>query len=174
VELGPPTRATPQELAFGFGQVTLDEQIPMGEQRGALRCEPLFRAGRLLGCGRARAPFASFGLLGCEALAGAGHSPEDGFVHLGHDRKRPDVMRDVPEHLCEGHGRERRAIGRDLDEGQVACRQGRVQTPQQPPDVLVGGIVVSDVIEDAFVAAIIDCGEQTKGAVIELIGGHIS
>jgi len=114
----------------------------MGEQRGALCFQPLFRAGRLLGRWRARAPSAQFGLLGCQGFACAGHGTYNGFAHLGHDMKRTDLMRDIPEHLCEGHGIERRAIGRDPDEGQVACRQGRVQTPQKHPDVLVGGIVV--------------------------------
>src|SRR5262249_20455576 len=88
--------------------------------------------------------------------------------------KRTDLVRDVPEHLCEGHGIERRAIGRDPDEGQVACRQGRVQTPQKHPDILVGGIVVEDVREDALVAAIIDGGEHTKGAIREFISSHIA
>ena len=111
--MGQPTADAPQGLPFGFIQVTLDEQIPRGEQRGALRGQPLFRAGRLLGCWRARAPFAQFGLLGCQGLAGAGHGTSDGFAHLGHDMKRTDVMRDLSEHLDEGRGRERRAISRD-------------------------------------------------------------
>jgi hypothetical protein len=37
----------------------------------------------------------------------------------------------------------------------------------------VGGIVIQDVVEEALVAAIIDGGEHTERAVIELIGGHI-
>jgi hypothetical protein len=37
----------------------------------------------------------------------------------------------------------------------------------------VGRIVVSDVIEEALVTAIIDRGEQTEGTVIEFIGGDI-
>jgi hypothetical protein len=48
--LGHPTADAPQDLPFGFVHVTLDEQVPRGEQRGALRFEPFFRAGRLLGC----------------------------------------------------------------------------------------------------------------------------
>jgi len=47
----------------------------MGEQRRALRGQPLFRAGCLLGRWRARAPSAQFGLLGCQAFAGAGDGP---------------------------------------------------------------------------------------------------
>ena len=38
----------------------------------------------------------------------------------------------------------------------------------------MGRIVIQHVIEEALVAAIIDCGEDAEGAVIELIGGHIS
>jgi hypothetical protein len=56
--------------------------------------------------------------------------------------KRTDLMRHIPEHLYEGHGIERRAIGGDAQEGQVARRQGRVQTPQKRPDVIMSGIMV--------------------------------
>ena len=35
------------------------------------------------------------------------------------------------------------------------------------------GVVVSDIIEEAFVTAIIDRGEHTEGTVIEFIGGDI-
>ena len=73
VELRQTTGDTPQELAFGFVQVPLNKQIPMGEQTSALRFQSLFCAGRLLGCWRARAPSAQLGSLGCEALAGAGY-----------------------------------------------------------------------------------------------------
>jgi hypothetical protein len=86
---------------------TTDEQIAMGEQRRALRCQPFFCAGGLLCRWRARASSTQFGLCGCQALTGAGYSPYDGFADLGHDMKRTDLMRDIPEHLCEGHGIER-------------------------------------------------------------------
>jgi hypothetical protein len=56
--------------------------------------------------------------------------------------KRTNLMRDVPEHLCEGHGIERRAISRDAQKRQVARLQGGLQAPQKGPDVIVGGIVV--------------------------------
>src|SRR5215510_11440681 len=87
--------------------------------------------------------------------------------------KHTDVVRDLSENLSEGQGIERRAIGRDAAKGQVACRQGRVQTPQKRPDVVVRGIVSQDVIEDTLVAAIIDCGKNAEGTIIEFIGGHI-
>src|SRR4029453_12736177 len=44
---------------------------------------------------------------------------------------------------------------------------------EKGPDIIVGGIVVQDVIEDALVAAIIDRGQNTEGTIIEFIGGHI-
>src|SRR6266567_2594657 len=87
--------------------------------------------------------------------------------------KQTDLVRDLSENLSEGQGRERRAIGRDAEKGQVACRQGRLESPEKRPNVLVVRIVVQDVREDPLVAAIIDGGEHTEGAVIELIGGHI-
>ena len=73
LSLGQPTADTPQELPFGCVQVTLDTQIPMGEQRSTLPGEPLFRTGCRL-CGlRARPASGQCGLRGCQALAGAGH-----------------------------------------------------------------------------------------------------
>ena len=83
-------------------------------------------------------------------------------------------MPHLPEHLLEGFRIERRAIGGDTAEGQTACHQGRVQTPQKGPDIIVGGIVVQDVIEDPLVAAIIDGGQNTEGTIIQFIGGHIA
>src|SRR5262249_8896461 len=88
--------------------------------------------------------------------------------------KRTDLMRDIPEHVHERRGIERRAIGRDTSEGQVACRQGRFESPEKRPDVVVGGIVIQDVIEETLVTAIIDRGENAEGAVIELIGGGLT
>ena len=75
--------------------------------------------------------------------------------------KRTDLMPHLPEHLPEGCRIERRAIGSDTAEGQVACRQNRFESPEKCPDVLVGGIMVSDVIQNALVTAIIDRREHT-------------
>jgi hypothetical protein len=93
----------------------------------------------------------------CQALAGAGHSSHHRFDHLGDDMKLADLMSHLPQNLPERFRIERRAIGRDAEKGQGACRQGRVQTPQKRPDVVVRGIVIQDVIEETLVAAIIDC-----------------
>jgi len=38
----------------------------------------------------------------------------------------------------------------------------------------LGRVVIQHLIEEALVAAIIDRGENAEGAVVELIGGHIS
>ena len=38
----------------------------------------------------------------------------------------------------------------------------------------MGGIVIQHIIEDALIAAIIDRGEHTEGAIIQFIGGHIA
>jgi hypothetical protein len=49
-----------------------------------------------------------------------------------------------------------------------------VQTPQKGPDIIVGGIVIQDVIEESLVAAIIDGGKNAEGTIIQFIGGHIA
>ena len=56
---------------------------------------------------------------------------------------------------------------------QGACRQGRFQPPKKRPDVIMSGIVIQHLIEEALVAAIIDGGEDAEGAIIELIGSHV-
>jgi len=101
-------------------QVTLDEQVPMLEQRGTLRCQPLFRAGGLLGCWCARAPFAQFGLFGCQGFAGAGYRAQHRFDDILDDMKLAQLMRHPTKDLGEGRGRERRAIGSDTPQRQVA------------------------------------------------------
>src|SRR5262245_46754933 len=88
--------------------------------------------------------------------------------------KRTDLMRDIPKHLREGGGIEGRAIGREAAEGQVTCRQGRFEPPEKGPDIIVGGIVIQDVIEDPLVAAIINGGKNAEGTIIEFIGSHIA
>ena len=83
------------------------------------------------------------------------------------------LMLHLPEHRPEGCRIERRAIGRDAQQRQVACCEGRLQPTEKRPDVVVGGIVIQDVIEEALVAAVIDGGEYAEGTVIEFIGSNI-
>src|SRR5262245_49889563 len=114
----------------------------MGEQRGALRGEPLFGAGCRLRGWRAWPAFGQFGLLGCQALAGASYRPYHRFHHLGDDMKLADLMPHLPEYLPEGFRIERCALGGDTAEGQVACRQGRFEPSEKRPDVLVVRIMI--------------------------------
>lgn len=127
-ELRQPLGDAPQRLACTFAQVMLDKQLAMGEQSGALLFQPLFLAGGVPCRFRARASFGQFGLFGREALACAGHGTSDGFDHLGHDMTRTNLMRHVSEDCSEGLGIQRRPIGRDAQQRQVAGRQGRFQS----------------------------------------------
>jgi hypothetical protein len=61
----------------------------------------------------------------------------------------------------------------DTPQRQVARFEGRLQSTQKRPAVVVSGIVLQDLIEDALIAAILDCREKTARAIIECIGGHI-
>src|SRR5262249_16873487 len=74
--------------------------------------------------------------------------------------------------LGEGGRIEGRTIGGNTSQRQVTRGQGRFQPTQKHPDVVVGGIVIQDVIEEPFVATIIDGGENAEGTIIEFIGGH--
>ena len=59
-------------------------------------------------------------------------------------------------------------------QGQVACRQGRFESPEKRTDVIVVRIMIQDLIEDPFVAAIIHCRQNAVGAIIHFIGGDIA
>ena len=173
-QLRQPPRDAPQRLAVALAQVMFDEQVPMREQFGALVCQAVFLAGSLLCRLCARTPPGQFGLLGRQALALTRHGTQHRLDDVLDDMKLADLMWHPTKDLGEGLGIERRAIGRDTQQRQVTCHQGRFQPPKKRPDIIVVGIVVSDCREDALVAAIIDSGEHTKGAVISFIGGHIT
>jgi hypothetical protein len=132
----------PQNLTFGFAHVTLDEQIPMGEQRSAVRFQPLFRAGSLLGHLCARTAPGQFGLLSRQALALAGHRFQHRFDDILDDMKLAQLMGHPAKDLGEGCGIEGRTIGGHAQQRQVTRCQGRFQPTQKGPDVIVGGIMV--------------------------------
>ena len=88
--------------------------------------------------------------------------------------KLAELMRHPAKDLSEGLGIEGRAIGRDAPQRQVPRGQGGFQAAQKGPDIVMGGGVVQDVIEEALVTAIIDRGENTAGTVIEFIDRHIA
>jgi len=101
------------------------------------------------------------GLLSPQALALAGHRFHHGFDDILDDVKLAQLMGRPAKDLGEGCGIEGRPIGGHAPQRQVTRGQGRVQPPQKGPDVLVGGIMVSDVIQNALVTAIIDRREHT-------------
>ena len=88
--------------------------------------------------------------------------------------KRTELRRDIPAHLPEGRGSARRASGRAPSEGQGACRQGRFESPEKPPEVIVVRLVIQDGGEEALVAALSDRGEPTEETSIHFIGGDIA
>jgi len=145
----------------------LDAQIPMREQTGAWRCQPLFGADRLLGRWRPRAPWAQFGLVGCQARAGTGPRPHPRVHPRGDEMKLADVRPSLPTHLPERLRSARRALGGDPAEGQAACHQGRFEPPETHPDVVVRGSVRQDRREATLLTALIDRREQAEGTLIE-------
>jgi len=169
---GPPTADAPQGLAFRGMQGTVDDQRPRGAPRGAWRFPSLVRAGRLLGHWRARAPCGPFGLLRRAPRPGAGPSPQPRFAPLGAPMHRPAWMRPPADALRPGLRRARGASRRDTPTRQGACRPGRGQTPQTRSEVVVGGIVVEDVSEEARGAAMIARREPTDRSVRALLSGH--
>ena len=83
------------------------------------------------------------------------------------------LMRHPTKDLGEGLGIAWRAIGCDAPQRQVTRLQRGFESPQKSAKVIVGGIVVSDVIAEAFVTAMINRRKHTAGTVIAFIGCHI-
>src|SRR5215510_9983007 len=87
--------------------------------------------------------------------------------------KLAELMGHPTKDLGEGGGREGRTISGHAQQRQVTRCQGCFQPTQKGADVIVGGIMVSDVIENTLVTAIIARREHTEGTVIECIGSDI-
>jgi hypothetical protein len=173
VDVGQPTGEAPPPLAFGCAHVTVDAQIPMSAQRRTLRVQPLFRAGSLLGPLCARTAPGSLGLLSRPALPLAGHRLQHRVDDILAAMKRAQLMGPPAQDRGAGWGRAGRTSGGHAQQRQVPRCQGRLPPTQKGPDVLVGGIMVSDVIADALVTALIDRGEHPEGTGLECIGSDI-
>jgi hypothetical protein len=90
-------------------------------------------------------------LLSRQALALAGYRLHHGFDDILDDMKLAQLMRHPAKDLGEGGRIEGRTIGGHAPQCQVTHCQGRLQPLQKGPDIIVGGIVIQDVIEDALV-----------------------
>src|SRR6266516_7616014 len=72
-----------------------------------------------------------------------------------------NLMRHRTKDRADRLGIERRTIRRYALEGQGPLRQSRLQTPQKGREIVMGGIVIEDGIENALVPPIVDGREHT-------------
>src|SRR5207244_12142002 len=85
-----------------------------------------------------------------------------------------NLMRHRTKDRRDRLGIERRTSRRYALEGQGPLLQSRFQTPQKGRDIVMGGIVIEDGIENALVPPIVDGREHTIGPLIELISRHVA
>jgi hypothetical protein len=83
---------------------------------------------------------------------------------------RTNRMRHVTKHGANRLRIEGRAIGGDALELQVAMRQRRLQSRQQGSEVIMGGIVIQDLIENPLGRSIVDHRPPTVEPLIKFIG----
>jgi len=80
-----------------------------------------------------------------------------------------ELRGDFPKDRADWLGRERRAIGRDALEVQVALLQGCCSTPKKRFDIPVIWLVLKDLIQHPFVLPIVHGREDTVRPLIGII-----
>jgi hypothetical protein len=144
--------------AFRSCQTTLDKQKPILEQVADFLLNRFVGARHAAGrfvC-RRRSPALQLGLGLGQAIALFGYRFQDPLGKLLNDMEGTQLMGHVTKDHADRFGIERRAVGRDPLEFQVALRQGSLQTPKKGFDIVMIGIVIEDLIENPFVLPIVD------------------
>ena len=81
---------------------------------------------------------------------------QDALGQFLEDMEGTNLMGNVTKDGAERRGIERRAIGGDALEAPVAIGQCRLQALEKGGDVVMGGIMIENLIEHPFVAALVD------------------
>ena len=74
-----------------------------------------------------------------------------------------DLMRHGTEDCGDRFGVQRRAVGRDPLDGQLACLEGLAEAAEEWLDVDLGRVAVQDVLGQPFEGAVIDDRQDTEG-----------
>jgi hypothetical protein len=77
-----------------------------------------------------------------------------------------DLVRDLAEDRGDRLGIQRRAVGGDPLEGQLAGLQGPPEVAEEGRDVRLSRVVVQDLVGDPLEGAVIDDREDAERAVI--------
>jgi hypothetical protein len=146
----------------------------MLEQVRDFLLQPFSLAGSSLVRSRRRsAPFGG-GLLGRQLLADLGHGTQDRLRQFLDDVEFTDLVRNSGKHQAQRLGIERRGIGRDTLQRQVALLQDGLEATQEGDDVLVLGIVIEHLIQDAFEGAIVNERQDAERAIVQFVDGDVA
>ena len=162
-----------QGLLLGGRPMMLDEQMAMVKQVGDLLFEAFLASGQSAVFPR-RPAAAKPGQRAFKLPADLGDGLQDGFREFRQDVELADLMFDRAEDLDDGCRIQRRAVGRDALEGQAAGGEGLVQTLEESPDVLFGGVVVEDLVDQASEAVVVDDRQDAVRPVVEFVGGNVA
>jgi hypothetical protein len=100
-----------------------------------------------------------------------GHRREDRLGQFPEDVESADLMGHIAEDGEDRLGIEVRAVGGDSADGQPSGLQGPLEPAEERLDIGLGGIVVEDLVGQAFEGAIVDDRQDAEGSVIQLVGG---
>jgi hypothetical protein len=105
-------------------------------------------------------------LLRGQVLADRSGGVEDSLVQLGQDVEATNLVLDRAEDLGNGLGIELRTVRGDPVEAQPAARQGRLEPPEERPDIPVSRVVVENLVAQTLEGAVVNDRQDAEGAVV--------
>jgi len=119
-------------------------------------------------------PPSQLGQAGGQGFAYLGHRPQNGLGQFRDGVKLADLVRDVAEYLGDGDRIEWGTIRGDASQGQLPGAEDGLETPEEPPNVIVGRIMIKNLIEDSLERVVVHDGENAEGAVVQLVRGDVA
>lgn len=100
--------------------------------------------------------------------------PQDCLGQVSDDVELANLVRDRSEDLQDRRGIESGAVRCDSQEFQTAAVEDPLEATEERQDILVGGIMVEDFVDDPLELPVVHDREHAERAVVELIGGDIA
>ena len=167
------TRDLQQRLAFGWRQVTADEQVAAIEQAADFVLKAFAFLGQSFRC-FAGPTLGQLGLLSRDLLAFLGQRMQDRLGQFRDGVELAHLMRDLAENLRDRHGIQGRRIGRDATQCEAALLQHGLEFSEESTDVVVVGSVIQDLIAETFEIAVIDDRQDAEWSVVQFVGGDVA
>jgi hypothetical protein len=124
--------------------------------------------------GVARPPPRQRGRLRRQAFADAGRGMQDGLGQFLEDMELAHLVGNVAEHQGNGLRVQRRATGRDAQDGLIAGADPAVEPSEEAEDAHLGRVVVQDLVEQAPLPTGSDGRQHTEGAVVQRVGCQVA